>query len=88
TDASLIAKDVMTQQPIGEIALRRGNQVEKVELPPPVNLYERAIECFNRAVQGVGEPAATAEDGLRSLAVALAVQQSAQTGKQVTLSYA
>ena len=88
TDASLIAKDVMTQQPIGEIALRRGNQVEKVELPPPVNLYERATECFNRAVQGVGEPAATAEDGLRSLAVALAVQQSAQTGNQVTLSYA
>ncbi len=88
TDASLIARDVMTQQPVGEIFLRKGNQLKQMQLPAPVNLYERAVKHFNAAVQGEGEPAATADDGLRSLAVALAVQQSAQTGEQIPVTYA
>jgi len=88
TEASLIATDVMTQRPIGQIILRRGNHIENVPLPPANNLYERAVNCFNQAVQGAGEPAATAKDGLHSLAVALAVKKSAQTGIQVKVNYA
>ena len=88
TSGSLIATDVMTQQPIGNITLRRGDQVEKVGLPPHINLYERAVKCFNNAVQGNGTPAATAEDGIRSLAVALAVEQAAQTSSHVKVTYA
>ena len=38
------------------------------------NLYERSVRLFNAAVRGEGAPAATAEDGLRSLQVALAVR--------------
>ena len=87
TDGSLIATDVMTQRPVGKILLRRKNQEEPIKLPPQVNLYERAVDLFNQAVRGTGEPAATAEDGLRSLAVALAVKKSAQTGTQVRVNY-
>ncbi len=87
TEGSLIASDVMTQRPVGHITLRRGNQKKPVKLPPHVNLYEYAVDCFNRAIQGTEKPAATAEDGLRSLAVALAVKKSAHTGKHVRVHY-
>ncbi|MDE2770114.1 MAG: Gfo/Idh/MocA family oxidoreductase [Bacteroidota bacterium] len=88
TNGSLVATDVMTQQPVGNITLRRGDLLENIELPPHTNLYERAVGCFNNAVQGNGAPAATAEDGIRSLAVALAVEQAAQTGSHVRVAYA
>ncbi len=87
TEGSLIATDVMTQRPVGQVLLRRGNQEQPVKLPPHVNLYECAVNCFNQAVQGAGEPAATADDGLRSLAVALAVKKSAQTGEYARVQY-
>ena len=44
------------------------------------NLYERSVRRFNAAINGEGEPAATAHDGLCSLAVALAALESARTG--------
>ncbi len=88
TEGSLLAEDVMTQQPIGRIYLRRGDQTEAVDLGPPEDLYTRAVRLFNRAVQGEGQPSATANDGVRSLAVALAVLESTQTGRQIQVRYA
>ncbi|MCY4234525.1 MAG: Gfo/Idh/MocA family oxidoreductase [Bacteroidetes bacterium] len=85
---SLFATDVMTQRPIGHITLRRGDQLKHIELPPPINLYERAVDLFNKAVQGNGKPSATGNDGLRSLAVALAVKKSAEIGQEITVDYA
>ena len=46
----------------------------------------RAVHLFNAAVRGEGEPAATSEDGVRSLQIALAVRESATTGKRVYLN--
>jgi 1,5-anhydro-D-fructose reductase (1,5-anhydro-D-mannitol-forming) len=83
TDGTLIAEDVMTQKPIGQVYLRRGNQIEAVDLGEHEDLYTRAVRLFNQAVHGEGEPAATGEDGVRSLAVALAVLESTQTGRRV-----
>ncbi len=88
TEGSLLAEDVMTQQPIGRIYLRRDGQTEDVQLDPPEDLYTRAVRLFNRAVQGDGQPAATADDGARSLAVALAVLESTQTGRSIRVRYA
>ena len=88
TEASLFASEVMTQRPVGSIMLRRNDHIEPIELPPPHNLYERAVHTFNQAVLGHGQPAATAHDGLKSLAVALAVKQSAETHQMVTVQYA
>ncbi|MCY4224143.1 MAG: Gfo/Idh/MocA family oxidoreductase [Bacteroidetes bacterium] len=88
TEASLFATDVMTQRPIGSIMLRRNDHIEPIKLPPPHNLYERAVHSFNQAVLGNGQPAATDHDGLQSLAVALAVKQSADTHQMIRVQYA
>jgi 1,5-anhydro-D-fructose reductase (1,5-anhydro-D-mannitol-forming) len=44
------------------------------------------VRCFNAAVRGEGEPAASGPDGVRSLAVALAVRESAQTGRTIAVA--
>ena len=88
TTGSLLAEDVMTQQPVGRIFRRVNDHTEVVPLPPSENLYERAVRRFNRAIDGHGSPSATADDGVRSLAVALAVEESAQTGRRIQVQYA
>ena len=88
TEGSLLAEDVMTQNPIGRIALRRDGQTEEVTLDPPEDLYTRTVRLFNEAARGEGPPAATGDDGVRSLAVGLAVLESTQTGRRVRVRYA
>ena len=82
TDGSLVARDVMIQPPVGEVRLRTeaGEQVLPVEQE---NLYVRALRRFHGAVRGVDTPAATGEDGVRSLALALAVHEAAHSGRRV-----
>lgn len=87
TAGTLLAEDVMTQRPIGKISLLRNHHLEAVALDEPEDLYTRAVRLFNQAVHGEGEPSATGEDGVRSLAVALAVLESTQTGKRVKVRY-
>jgi 1,5-anhydro-D-fructose reductase (1,5-anhydro-D-mannitol-forming) len=84
TDGSLIAQDVMTQPPIGEVRLRTeaGEQVLPLEQE---NLYVRAVRRFHRATRGEDTPAATGEDGVRSLALALAVREAAQSGRRTAV---
>jgi 1,5-anhydro-D-fructose reductase (1,5-anhydro-D-mannitol-forming) len=80
SEGSLIARDVMTQRPAGEVILR----TEAGETALPVeheSLYARAIRLFNAAVRGEGRPAATGEDGVWSLATALAVREAARSGR-------
>jgi 1,5-anhydro-D-fructose reductase (1,5-anhydro-D-mannitol-forming) len=88
TEGSLYAVDVMTQDPIGRVVLRReGAGDEEVDVSPPEDLYVRAVRLFNAAVRGGGHPAATGEDGVRSLAIALAVRESVRTGCRVPVQY-
>ncbi len=82
TEGSLYAKDVMTQRPVGTVTLRRDGRDEDVPVVHE-NMYERSVARFVAAVQGNGQPAATGEDGARSLAIALAVRESAETGHVV-----
>jgi 1,5-anhydro-D-fructose reductase (1,5-anhydro-D-mannitol-forming) len=83
-EGSLIAQAVMTQPPIGEVRLRTeaGEQVLPLEQE---NLYVRAVRRFHRATRGEDTPAATGEDGVRSLALALAVREAAHTGRRTTV---
>jgi len=46
-------------------------------------LYVRGVAAFCAALKGQGEPAATALDGIRSLAAALAVAEACRTGALV-----
>ena len=57
----------MTQQPKGEVVLRTADGEEPLALSHE-NLYVRSIRLFQEAAAGRGAPAATGEDGVRSLA--------------------
>lgn len=87
TEGSLHAEDVMTQSPKGRIYLQRGTEREEIDLGEHNNLYGHAIAKFNAAVRGEGAPWATGEDGVKSLAVALAVLKSTKTGKAEKPAY-
>jgi len=84
TEGSIVARGVMTQQPTGRVYLRNANGEEEIPIEHE-NLYMRALAAFNAATRGEGQPSASGEDGVRSLAVALAVLESARTGKQVEI---
>ncbi|NGO65598.1 Gfo/Idh/MocA family oxidoreductase [Rhizobium daejeonense] len=82
TEGSLIARNVMTQKPVGTVVLR--DAAGEHELPlDQRNLYETALEAFHAAVAGGGKPSATAEDGIWSLATGLAVVEAAKAGHAV-----
>ena len=49
-------------------------------------VYVRGIRLFNRAIRGEGEPPCTGRDGLRSLALALAIREAAATGARVAVA--
>lgn len=85
TEGSLLADNAMSQNPVGQLSLRRNNERQEIPLAHQ-DLYERSVRLFNAATRGQGEPAATGEDGFRSLQIALAVRESAITGKRVYLN--
>ena len=78
---SIIGRNVMTQQPVGEVVLRNadGEQLIAVEHE---SLYARGLASFCSAMQGKGEPSASADDGIKSLVGALAVVNACQTGSR------
>lgn len=86
TAGSIVARDVMTQRPVGAVELRTNAGAEAVEFESH-NLYIRAVTHFMRAVAGDGEPAATGLDGVKSLAVAAAVKLAAVSGATVAVDY-
>ena len=73
----------MTQKPIGSVLCApqgRGRTSFDRE-----NLYVRSLSKFHAAIRGKGQPSATGEDGVWSLASAEAALQSAKTGKAVDI---
>ena len=84
SEGSIVARDVMTQRPVGAVVLRNAEGETPLSFTPN-NLYERSVRCFNEAVRGRGSPAATGEDGVRSLALALAMREAAAQGTRVAV---
>ncbi|PZU89915.1 MAG: fructose reductase [Shinella sp.] len=82
TEGSLIARNVMTQKPVGTVVLRDASGEHELHLDQH-NHYETALEAFHAAVAGRGKPSATAEDGIWSLATGLAVVEAAKSGHAV-----
>lgn len=76
---SIIGRNVMTQQPVGEVILRNADGEQVIAIDHE-NLYERSVSAFCAAIRGEGQPAATAEDGVRSLSGAIAVLNACKTG--------
>ena len=85
TEGSLFAKDVMTQNPIGTVTLRTEKGDEELNFDRD-GLYVRSLRAFHAAIRGQGQPAATGEDGVWSLASAEAALQSAKSGKAVAIN--
>lgn len=81
---SIIGRNVMTQQPVGELVLRTATGEQSVPVEHE-NLYVRGVATFCAAIRGQGVPAASAEDGVRSLAIALAVLEACDTGASVRI---
>jgi 1,5-anhydro-D-fructose reductase (1,5-anhydro-D-mannitol-forming) len=77
---SIVARDVLTVRPPGSIVLRnaQGEQVIEVGHNP---VHVEGVARFCAAIRGQGSPAASGEDGLKSLAAALAIAQACRTGQ-------
>jgi len=86
TTGSILAREVMTGEPTGDVFLRRGAELTPVDVGPRENLYARALRAFHNAIRGEGVPAVTGDDGIKSLAVALAVRESARSGRAVKVA--
>ena len=84
TEGSIVGRDVMTQRPIGQVFVRDASGEREIPVAHE-NLYARSLAAFNGAVRGEGRPSATGEDGVRSLATALAVLESARSGRRVAI---
>ncbi|UDF28158.1 UNVERIFIED_ORG: Gfo/Idh/MocA family oxidoreductase [Roseateles sp. XES5] len=84
TEGSLIGRNVMTQRATGTVTLRDASGEHDLPLDH-ANLYETALSAFHAAIAGNGQPSATGEDGVWSLATGLAVVEAARTGKTVRI---
>ena len=80
----LSARNALSPSPVGEVLLRRGGREEAVPVEHE-NLYAGAVGRFAAAVRGEGSPAASGEDGVRSLAAALAIREAAATGRRAMI---
>jgi 1,5-anhydro-D-fructose reductase (1,5-anhydro-D-mannitol-forming) len=74
----------MTQAPKGAVVLRNARGEEALPLEHE-NLYVRSVRLFQEAVAGRGAPAATGEDGVKSLSVALSTLQAARDGRETAV---
>ena len=81
---SVRARDVMMPDSSGPVVLRTaaGETTLALDSEP---VYVRGVRLFLRAIQGDGEPPCTGGDGVRSLALALAIREAAATGARVAV---
>jgi 1,5-anhydro-D-fructose reductase (1,5-anhydro-D-mannitol-forming) len=84
SEGSLVARDVMTQKPIGSVLLRTAAGEEELSFDRE-DLYARSLGLFHAAIRGNGRPSATGEDGVWSLAAAEAALESARSGRTVKI---
>jgi 1,5-anhydro-D-fructose reductase (1,5-anhydro-D-mannitol-forming) len=84
SEGSLFGADCMTQRPIGSVTLRNAGGEALLPLVQE-NLYERSVRNFHAATRGEGAPSATGEDGVRSMAMALATLEAARTGREAAV---
>ena len=85
TRASLHGNGMMSQQPSGDLVLNseRGSEVLPVQR---ANLYEVCLREMHRAIEGAPNDLADGVAGAKSLAVALAVLESAHTGRKAPVA--
>ena len=85
TEGALIGRDVIDGEPVGQVFLRRGDDAREIEIAERKPIYVEAVRRFDAAVRGEGAPLASGDDGIATLAIATAVQESARSGRAVAV---
>jgi 1,5-anhydro-D-fructose reductase (1,5-anhydro-D-mannitol-forming) len=86
TKGSLVAMDVMRQDPLGDITLSNSKGRHDIAVEDRENLYVKTIQRFDEACRGMGQPYSTGADGFEAVKAAVAVRLSAQQKRTVTIS--
>ncbi len=86
TQGSLHGTGILHQGPDGRLNFKNAQGEQALPLEP-TNLYNRCIQHFHKAMQGQPNDLADGQAGVQSLAVALAVLESAATGRTVKVAY-
>lgn len=86
TEGSIIARGVMTQRPVGEVVLVDASGRHEIAFGGH-DLYVRSVGMFAAAVEGRGRPSADGTDGVKSLAVALAVREAVEQRRVMRVDY-
>lgn len=86
SEGSIFGRGIMTQKPVGEVELVTASGRQPVAFDRH-DLYGHSLGLFSEAVAGQGRPSADGIDGLKSLAVAMAVREAARTGRAVRVGY-
>jgi len=86
TEGALVADDCNTGDPVGTVTLWRDHIAEQLDLGPREDLYEVTVRAFGAAVRGEGDVVVNGEDGVRSLAVSLAVLESLRTSTRARVT--
>jgi 1,5-anhydro-D-fructose reductase (1,5-anhydro-D-mannitol-forming) len=87
TEGSIFGRGIMTQKPVGEVELVNASGRHAIGFDRH-GLYARSLGLFSEAVAGRGRPSADGVDGVKSVAVALAVREAARAGRAVRVDYA
>jgi 1,5-anhydro-D-fructose reductase (1,5-anhydro-D-mannitol-forming) len=85
SEGSLIGRDLLMPDPVGQVFLRRHDDLEEVVIAERAPIYEEAVRRFDAAVRGEGTPLASGDDGIATLAVATAALESSQAGCMVAV---
>ncbi|MFZ5852813.1 MAG: Gfo/Idh/MocA family protein [Actinomycetota bacterium] len=85
TDGALVAEDCNSGDPVGSVTSWRAGRARPLPVEPREDLYQVTVRSFGAAVRGEGEVLVSGEDGVRSLAVSLAVLESLRTGRRVAV---
>jgi 1,5-anhydro-D-fructose reductase (1,5-anhydro-D-mannitol-forming) len=88
TEGAIVGRGILVGSGGGEVLIRDAAGEHAVDLGDPANPYEGTVRAFIDAFNTGGRPAATGEDGLRSLEIASAARESARTGRTVRIQAA
>ena len=86
THGSVLARGVMSQDPVGEIDLVTRSGTTRVNFDS-AGLYETVVRNFYATVAGIATLSASGRDGVKSLQIADAVRNAALSGKRQTVNY-
>ena len=85
SEATVVGRGILVGSGGGDVFIRDAEGEHVLEVDTGASPYEGIVRAFNAAILSGDQPAATGEDGLRSLAIATAARESARTGRTMAV---